>query len=96
VIKYEKQGHVAVFTLNRPKAMNAVSFELATLFEKLMDTFEADEDAWVGIVCSSHPKVFCAGASQSIWVMVEANITSLHCKSTLVEHTYVIECLGGL
>jgi enoyl-CoA hydratase len=62
IIRFEKRGHVAIFTLNRPEAMNAVSFELATRFTELMDTFEADDDLWVGIVASSHSKVFCAGA----------------------------------
>jgi len=42
--------------------MNAVSFELATRFTELMEEFESDDDLWVGIVASSHPKVFCAGA----------------------------------
>jgi enoyl-CoA hydratase/carnithine racemase len=27
VVLFEKKGHVAIFTLNRPKAMNAVSME---------------------------------------------------------------------
>jgi hypothetical protein len=27
-----------------------------------MDLFEADDNAWVGILASNHPKVFCAGA----------------------------------
>lgn len=62
VVKFEKRGHVAIFTLNRPTAMNAVSFELATRLGELMDQFEQDDDLWVGILCSSHPKVFCAGA----------------------------------
>eukprot|EP01064_Diplonema_japonicum_P017763 TRINITY_DN2606_c1_g2_i1.p1 TRINITY_DN2606_c1_g2~~TRINITY_DN2606_c1_g2_i1.p1 ORF type:complete len:279 (+),score=84.51 TRINITY_DN2606_c1_g2_i1:56-838(+) len=62
VVLYEKRGNVGIFTLNRPKAMNAVSHEVSQTFEKLMDDFEADENVWVGIVRSSHPKVFCAGA----------------------------------
>lgn len=62
IIKFERRGHVAIFTLNRPEAMNAVSFELATRFTQLMDEFERDDNLWVGIVASSHPKVFCAGA----------------------------------
>ena len=62
IIKFERKGHVAVFTLNRPSAMNAVSFELATRLEQLMEEFEKDDDLWVGILASSHAKVFCAGA----------------------------------
>lgn len=62
LVLFEKRGHVAIMTLNRPKAMNAVSGELATRMESLMEEFEKDDDLWIGIVASSHPKVFCAGA----------------------------------
>lgn len=62
VVKYEKRGHLAIFTLNRPKAMNAVNHVVSQQFEAAMDDFERDDDMWVGIVTSSHPKVFCAGA----------------------------------
>jgi enoyl-CoA hydratase len=62
VILFEKRDNIAIFTLNRPKAMNAVSYELAQRFEKLMIEFEQDDSLWVGVICSSHPKVFCAGA----------------------------------
>lgn len=37
VVLFRKEGHVAIFTLNRPKAMNAVSAEVSTMFEKHMD-----------------------------------------------------------
>jgi len=62
LILYEKRGHVSIFTLNRPEAMNAVNRNLAERFTELLDQFEADEEAWVGILASSHSKVFCAGA----------------------------------
>eukprot|EP00939_MAST-03C_sp_MAST-3C-sp1_P001484 g1484.t1 len=62
VVLYEKRGHVAIFTLNRPRAMNAVNHEVSQQFEKAMDDFENDDQMWIGIVRSSHPKVFCAGA----------------------------------
>mmetsp|Transcript_11845 Transcript_11845/g.13720 ORF Transcript_11845/g.13720 Transcript_11845/m.13720 type:complete len:256 (-) Transcript_11845:26-793(-) len=62
LVLFEKKGHIAIFTLNRPKAMNAVSAELSERFEALMEEFEKDENLWIGIVTSSHPKTFCAGA----------------------------------
>mmetsp|Transcript_12512 Transcript_12512/g.20240 ORF Transcript_12512/g.20240 Transcript_12512/m.20240 type:complete len:257 (+) Transcript_12512:418-1188(+) len=62
LVLFEKHGHIAVFTLNRPKAMNAVSGELSRRMEELMEIFEKDENLWVGIIASSHQKVFCAGA----------------------------------
>ena len=62
LVKYEKHGHIGIFTLNRPKAMNAVNGKLSAQFEAHLEAFEADENMWIGIVCSSHKKVFCAGA----------------------------------
>jgi enoyl-CoA hydratase len=61
-VKFEKHGHIGIFTLDRPKAMNAVNGVVSQQFENHLTKFEADEDLWVGIVCSSHKKVFCAGA----------------------------------
>lgn len=61
-VLFEKRGHVGIFTLNRPRVMNAVNAEFGAQFEAHLDAFEADDDLWVGIVTSSHPKVFSAGA----------------------------------
>ena len=41
LVLMEERGHVAIFTLNRPKAMNAVSGALSQCFELLLDKFEA-------------------------------------------------------
>ena len=61
-VNFHKHGHIGIFTLNRPKAMNAINGAVSQQFEAHLTSFEADSDLWVGIVCSSHPKVFCAGA----------------------------------
>eukprot|EP00035_Acanthoeca_spectabilis_P021380 m.437887 g.437887 ORF g.437887 m.437887 type:complete len:263 (-) comp18173_c0_seq1:60-848(-) len=62
-VLFERKGHVAVFTLNRPKARNAVNAALSAQMEAHLDAFEADDDLWVGIVTSSTPgKAFSAGA----------------------------------
>ena len=37
VVLYEKRGHVAIFTLNRPKAMNAVSGEVSQMMEMYLE-----------------------------------------------------------
>lgn len=47
IVKLERKGHIAVFTLNRPDAMNAISYELATRFGELLEEFEADDSLWV-------------------------------------------------
>jgi enoyl-CoA hydratase len=63
MVLFHVDGHVAVFTLNRPKQRNAVNQQLSTEFEAHLDAFEANDALWVGIVCSSAPEqAFCAGA----------------------------------
>jgi enoyl-CoA hydratase/carnithine racemase len=60
-VKYEKQGHVARVTINRPEVMNALhppaNQELAAIF----DDFAEDPDCWVGIVTGAGEKAFSAG-----------------------------------
>ncbi len=61
MVDYEVRGHIAVLTLNRPEARNAVNGDVAAAMEAGMDRFEADDDLWVGIIAGNGP-VFCAGA----------------------------------
>ena len=42
MVIYETRGHVAVLTLNRPEARNAVNGELAQAMEAALDQMEAD------------------------------------------------------
>jgi len=67
-ILVEKQGHVCVFTLNRPQDMNAVNRDLSEAFEKALDAFEADDDLWVGVVKSSNRALVrpCSAADASL------------------------------
>ncbi len=43
-------GHVAVITINRPEARNAVNTEVAQGIEAAIDQLEEDAEAWVGIL----------------------------------------------
>ena len=61
MVDYEQRGRVAVLTLNRPEARNAVNGELATAMEAAIDRLEGDDDAWVGVVAGTG-SVFSAGA----------------------------------
>ncbi|MEM6709180.1 MAG: crotonase/enoyl-CoA hydratase family protein [Pseudomonadota bacterium] len=61
VVLFEKRGHVALITLNRPEARNAVNGEVAQGLEAALDQFEADPELWVGIL-AANGKAFCAGA----------------------------------
>ena len=73
IVEYEKKGRVAIITLNRPEARNAVSGELAQALEGAIDKLEADGDAWVGILAGNGP-VFCAGADLKAVATGKANL----------------------
>ncbi|MDH5364655.1 MAG: enoyl-CoA hydratase-related protein [Dehalococcoidia bacterium] len=62
VLKYEKQGHIAIFTLNRPEHMNAKNMEMFRRLEETMIDFRDDPDMWVGVITGAGDKAFCAGA----------------------------------
>jgi enoyl-CoA hydratase len=50
MIDYEVRGRVALVTLDRPEARNAVNRQLATELEAAIDRLEADPDVWVGVL----------------------------------------------
>src|SRR4051812_38371517 len=61
MVDYELQGHIAVLTLNRPEARNAVNGDVANGMEAGIDQLEDNSEAWVGILTHKGP-VFSAGA----------------------------------
>jgi enoyl-CoA hydratase len=60
-VTFAVQGHLAVITIDRPRARNAVNEAVATGIEAAIDRLEDDDDLWVGIL-TGVPPVFCAGA----------------------------------
>lgn len=65
MIDYEERGRVAVVTLNRPEARNAVNGEVAQGMEAAIDRLEDSEDVWLGILTHTGP-VFSAGADLKV------------------------------
>ncbi len=60
-VLYERAGHVATISYNRPHALNAINGELRQGLNAAWERFRADEDAWVGIV-TGVGRAFCVGA----------------------------------
>jgi len=60
-VLYERRGHVATITYNRPEAMNAVNGELRADLNAAWETLRTDDEAWVAIVTGAG-RAFCAGA----------------------------------
>ena len=61
MVEYEQKGRVALITIRRPEARNAVNGDVANGIESAIDRLEADADTWVGIITGEGP-VFSAGA----------------------------------
>ncbi len=60
-VHFEIEGRIAVITLDRPEARNAVDGETASAIEAALDRYEGDADLWVAIITARGP-VFSAGA----------------------------------
>jgi enoyl-CoA hydratase len=60
-ILVETRGHVGLITLNRPKALNALSSPLMAELTEALDTFEADSNIRAMVLTGSE-KAFAAGA----------------------------------
>ena len=62
---YEKDGHIATITLNRPERRNAWSFTMREEVYRAMKDAEADEQIRV-IIVTGAGSTFCSGADMSI------------------------------
>jgi enoyl-CoA hydratase/carnithine racemase len=65
VVLYERQGHVATITLNRPDRLNALSPEVFQRLPEIWDVFDADEEARVAILTGAG-RAFSAGADLKV------------------------------
>ena len=59
-VLYERDGHVATITYNRPEAMNAVNGDMRRGLNAAFTRFRDEEAAWVAIVTGAG-KAFCSG-----------------------------------
>jgi len=58
---YEKNGHVATITINRPEVMNALHPAASHEIAELWDDFAADDNLWVAILTGAGSRSFSAG-----------------------------------
>lgn len=60
-IRYEKDGRVAVVTIDRPEAHNALTPEMVQGLKDAFENFNRDDDLWVAILTGAGDTSFCAG-----------------------------------
>lgn len=59
-VLYERQDNIAVITLNRPAALNAINRQLRRELAEAITQFDSDADAYVAILTGAG-RAFCAG-----------------------------------
>lgn len=61
-IRFERDGHVAIITLDRPAVRNALDLASARALAAAVDEVEADPELWVAILTGAGEVAFSAGA----------------------------------
>ena len=61
-IGYQKEGRIAIITLNRPDALNSFDPTQINEFNNCIYDFNKDENLWVAIVTGSGERAFSVGA----------------------------------
>jgi enoyl-CoA hydratase/carnithine racemase len=59
---YEKEGRVAVITLNRPEALNALNADVQMGLHDALVDFRDNDELWVAILTGAGDRAFSAGA----------------------------------
>ena len=59
VLYEKKDNHIALITMNRPEAMNAMNRAFNAKMQEAMQQFAADDDVWV-VILTGAGRAFCA------------------------------------
>lgn len=60
-LRFERRDHVAVLTIDRPDARNALTVDMLTGIEDAMRAVQADPELWVAVLTATGSQAFCAG-----------------------------------
>jgi enoyl-CoA hydratase/carnithine racemase len=58
---YEKKGHIAYVTINRPQVLNALHYAANVELNEIFNDFKQDDEAWVAILTGAGERAFSAG-----------------------------------
>jgi enoyl-CoA hydratase/carnithine racemase len=61
-VRFERDGKVAVLTLDRPEKLNAMDAEMYSEISARLEEIDRDPGIWVGILTGAGDKAFTAGA----------------------------------
>ncbi|QHA89378.1 enoyl-CoA-hydratase DpgD [Serratia rhizosphaerae] len=60
-VLYEKRGHVAYITLNRPAVLNAMNLDMHRQLLTVWEDFNHDDELWVAVLAGAGGKSFSVG-----------------------------------
>jgi crotonobetainyl-CoA hydratase len=87
-VLYEKRGHIAYVTLNRPSVMNALHRPAHEELSRIWDDFQHDANAWVAILTGAGERAFCTGN--------DLKYTAQHTDTRFVPQVPVEGGFGGI
>lgn len=109
LIDYKQEGKIALFTINRPEALNAINVQAARELHEALLNFRDDAKLWVGIITGAGEKAFCAGADikdmlpflkenlpQRPWAMPTTHMRGLELWKPLIAAINGMALGGGL
>ena len=62
-VKTEQKGHVAILTIDRPEALNALTADVLRDLGEAMDAVEANDEAYVVILTGAGRSFLALGSS---------------------------------
>jgi crotonobetainyl-CoA hydratase len=60
-VLYEKKGHIAYVTINRPEVMNALHYAANVELNEIFTDLKQDDEMWVAIITGAGKRAFSAG-----------------------------------
>ncbi|EPT03451.1 hypothetical protein FOMPIDRAFT_1142360 [Fomitopsis schrenkii] len=72
-----------LLTLNRPKALNAVSPTMKGDIERVLDWFDSEPSLWV-VILNGEGRIFCAGADLIAWNKLQGNSKDVDEESEMI------------
>ncbi|MBM9509923.1 enoyl-CoA-hydratase DpgD [Actinacidiphila acididurans] len=79
-VRYEKDGHVARVTLDRPEVLNAMNLAMHAELADVWDDFERDDELWVAVLTGAGDRAFSVG--QDLKELVERTRAGTAAPST--------------
>lgn len=61
IVDYRKEGRIAIFTINRPRVLNAINKQVEQELSEAVLNFRDDPELWVGIITGAGARAFSTG-----------------------------------